>query len=301
MRAAGITTIGGPVENVELPDPGEPAADEVLVEVRASGVANWDDFVRTGRWDVGSVPPMALGVAASGTVAAVGAEVSEWQIGDEVLTHPLPLRGSGTWAPLLLAPADQLAAKPAAVSWEAAAVFPVPALTALQVVDEALELKSGETVLVHGAGGVTGRLLVLIAAERGAEVIATAGPTSAERVKQLGAAQVLDYHDEGWPEQVRVSAAVNAAGGGAVDTLRAVADGGRFATITSDAPPEERGIRMTTLYVRPDGPQLRELAPLLEQERFRPAVVATYGLDEAEAALDAVVGGRTGGAVALVL
>src|SRR5215813_11250190 len=137
MRAAGITEFDGPVGVIDVPDPNELAPDEVLIEVRAAGVANWDEFVRNGHWEVGATPPMALGVEASGTVAGVGADVSEWQVGDEVLTHPLPLRGTGAWAPLLVAPADLLAAKPAAASWEEGAVFPVPALTAVQVVDEA--------------------------------------------------------------------------------------------------------------------------------------------------------------------
>lgn len=306
MRAAGITEIGAPVATIELPEPGELAGDEVLVEVRAAGVANWDDIVRTGAWDVGAAPPMALGVQASGIVVAVGNEVSEWRAGDEVMTHPLPLRGTGTWAPLLAAAADQLARKPAAASWEEASVFGVPALTAVQVFDEALGLQPGEQVLVHGAGGVTGGLLVALAAERGAEVIATAGPASSDRVKTLGARHVLDYHDAEWPERVRelaagngVPAAVNAVLDGSVAAIRAVADGGRLATITSDAPPEERGIGMTTLYVRADGQQLRELAPLLDQERFRPRVGATFALEDAAGALAAAVKGRAGGAVAL--
>jgi NADPH:quinone reductase-like Zn-dependent oxidoreductase len=284
---------------VELPDPAPLAADEVLVEVRAAAVASWDEFVRTGGWDVGRKPPMALGVEASGTIAAVGDGVSDWRAGDEVLTHPLPLRGTGAWAPLLVAPAGELARKPAGASWEAAAAFPVPALTAAQVIDEALKLEPGQRILVHGAGGVTGGLMVAVAALRGGEVIATAGPASAERVKALGAAQVLDYHDESWPDQVQAEAAVNAVPGGSGDVGRAVVDGGRAATITPDAPPEERGIAVTAVIVRPDGDQLRELAPLLEQESIQPAVGATYALEEAAEAFAAALAGRAGGAVLL--
>ena len=246
MRVAGIQEIGGEVKLIDVPDPRPLAEDEVLIKVKAAGVANWDEIVRTGGWDVGRRPPMALGVEASGTVAAVGHKVTDWAVGDEVITHPLPLRDQGTWAPELIAPAALLAPKPAGVSWEAAAVFPVPALTAEQVLGEALEVKAGDRLLVHGAGGVTGGLLVLLGALRGAEVLATAGPRSHERVTALGARQVFDYHDENWPERVLaitersgVSAAVNAAQGGAADAIRAVADGGRLATITSDPPAAE--------------------------------------------------------------
>jgi NADPH:quinone reductase-like Zn-dependent oxidoreductase len=101
MRGAGILSIGGPVSEIELPDPQPLADDEVLIAVRAAGVANWDEIVRQGGWDVGIAPPMALGVEAAGVVTAVGAAVHGWAPGNEVLTHPLPLRAGGTWAPQL--------------------------------------------------------------------------------------------------------------------------------------------------------------------------------------------------------
>lgn len=129
MEVAGIGRTGGDVGMIEVAEPRPPADDEVLIEVKAAGVANWDEIVRTGGWDVGRSPPMALGVEAAGTVAAVGGTVTDWEVGDDVMTHPLPLRDQGAWAPMLIAPAVLLAPKPTDVAWEAAAVFPVPALT----------------------------------------------------------------------------------------------------------------------------------------------------------------------------
>src|SRR3954453_13288177 len=75
MRGAGIVSIGGPVSDIELPDPRPLADDEVLIAVRAAGVANWDEIVSQGGWDVGIAPPMALGVEAAGVVTEVGAAV----------------------------------------------------------------------------------------------------------------------------------------------------------------------------------------------------------------------------------
>ena len=72
MRAAGIDEFGGAVHPMTLPEPRTLGPDEVLIDVRAAGVANWEEFVRTGGWDVGARPPMALGVEASGVVRAVG-------------------------------------------------------------------------------------------------------------------------------------------------------------------------------------------------------------------------------------
>jgi NADPH:quinone reductase-like Zn-dependent oxidoreductase len=273
MRGAGILHFGGPVSEIELADPRPLAEDETLIAVRAAGVANWDEIVRQGGWDVGIAPPMALGVEAAGVVAAVGAAVRDWTPGDEVLTHPLPLRAGGTWAPQLIAPAAQLARKPAAMSWAVAAALPVPALTAEQALSEAIEIKSGQTLLIHGGGGVTGGLLVALAAARGARVTATASSTGHRRLMQLGAAHVIDYHDPAWVDAAAATAgadgfdaAVNAAPGGAASAVRLVRDEGRLTTITSDRPADERQITISTLYVRPDGPQLRMLVERVDAE-----------------------------------
>src|SRR5690242_20321032 len=117
MQVAGIYEFGGPVKLLDVPDPRPLAADEVLIAVKAAGIGNWDEIVRSGGWDVGVSAPMALGVEASGVITKVGEAVVGFQSGDEVLCHPLPLRHQGAWAPLLIAPASLLAHKPASVAW----------------------------------------------------------------------------------------------------------------------------------------------------------------------------------------
>jgi NADPH:quinone reductase-like Zn-dependent oxidoreductase len=307
MRAAGIERFGGDVRLLELAAPRAPEPDEVVISVRAAGVANWDEFVRTGQWNVGRQPPMALGVAAAGVVESIGEDVSTLAPGDDVLTHPVPLRDQGTWAERVVASAAAVAPKPTGVAWEQAAAFPVPALTADQALAEATPDPDGAWVLVHGAGGVTGGLLVQLAVARRATVVATAGPSSAARVGAYGAGLVLDYHDPEWPLRVReashdrrgVGAAVNAAPGGAARALQAVADHGRLVTITGDPPAPERGIVVTDLYVRADGAALAALASALEQSLLSIEVAATLPLTDAAAALDDALSGRRG-AVALV-
>ena len=211
MRAAGIERFGGEVRMLELAAPGSPAPDELVISVRAAGVANWDEFVRSGQWDIGRQPPMALGVAAAGVVESVGDNVVTLAPGDEVLTHPVPLRDQGAWAQRLVAAAAAVAPKPSGVPWEEAAAFPVPALTADQALAEAAPDPDGEWVLVHGAGGVTGGLIVQLAVARGATVVATAGPSSAARVGGYGAGLVLDYHDPKWPIRVREASPIDMA------------------------------------------------------------------------------------------
>lgn len=307
MRAAGIDDFGREIRMLELPAPRAPAADEVVIAVRAAGVGNWDEFVRLGDWDVGHRPPLALGVEAAGVVEAIGEKVTSLAPGDEVLTHPLPLRDQGCWAERLVAHAALVARKPAALPWQAAGAFPVPALTADQALTEAAPEPAGEWVLVNGAGGVTGGLAVQLAVARHAIVVATAGPASSERVRGYGAQLVVDYHDPDWPARVRdaspdgrgVAAAVNAARNQAATALRAVADGGRLATITGDPPPGEREVAIADVVVRADGPRLAGLATSFAEGVLSLEVAQPLPLPEAAAALRRAVDGHGGGASVL--
>jgi NADPH:quinone reductase-like Zn-dependent oxidoreductase len=244
MRAAGIDRFGATVRSMTLPDPRPLAAGEVLIWVTAAGGGNWDEFARVGDWDIGRRPPMALGVEAAGVITAIGARVSRWVPGDAVMTHAVPVREQGAWSEQLIADGDLLARKPESVPWDQAAAFPVPALTAAQALQETLTPGADDLLLVNGAGGVTGGTVAALARLRGIRVIATAGPKSSDRLKQLGVETVLDYHDPDWPQAVLaltrgagVTAGINAARGGEPATLSAVAEGGRFATITG-APPK---------------------------------------------------------------
>jgi len=296
VRAAGVDGFGAEIRLLDLPEPA-PRPGEVLLGVRAAGVGNWDEFVRTGGWDTGARPPMALGVEAAGVVEAVSAGVRGLRPGDAVTTHSLP---AGSWAEKFIAAADHVAPVPSGMPMAVAAALPVPALTADQALD-AVTVRPDQTVLVHGAGGVTGGVLVALAARRGARVIATAG--RADRLLALGAVQVLDYHEPDWPERVRaltnggVEAAVNAARAGSADAVRAVRDGGRLATITADLPPAERGIALSDIVVVPDGARLARLIPLLAPDAV--TVAASYPLAEAAAAMARLGQGTHGAAVVL--
>jgi NADPH:quinone reductase-like Zn-dependent oxidoreductase len=248
MRAAGVRELGGDIQLLDLPDPRTPGAGEVLIEVRAAGVGNWDEYVRTGGWDTGTRPPMALGVEASGVVVATGPGGGEFTVG----------------------------------------------------------VATGQTVLVHGAGGVTGGLLVQLAARAGAEVIATGSPAGAARIAAQGARDVIDYHDPAWPEQVRsltggggVDAALNAARDGAAAALLAVRPGGALATITGDPPEASRGIGVTSVVVTPDGRRLGGLARLLADGVIGLTAEAQFPLDEGAAALARVRAGTHGTAVVI--
>lgn len=305
MKAAGIREFGAPVELLELPARRSLRPDEVLIDVRACGMGNWDEITRKGGWDLGVRPPMALGVEAAGLIATVGDQVSGVGAGDRVTAHSLPLREQGAWAEQYIAAAEHVAVLPPDVPFDAAAALPVPALTADQTIGDALGVRSGEAVLVNGAGGVTGGMLVQLAALRGAAVIATAGPDSADRLAALGAATVLDYHQPDWPKQVRaltqggVDAAANAVPSGAVQAMRAVRDRGRLATITSDPPTTERDITVRAVLVAPDGRRLSGLVQLLARGALTVSVGERFPLEQGPAALAQVGHGPPGSAVVL--
>jgi NADPH:quinone reductase-like Zn-dependent oxidoreductase len=308
MRAAGINAFASPVTRMELPEPRALSDDEVLISLAAAGVGNWDDILRAGQWDVGRQPPLALGVEGAGTIVKVGRGVTNLAVGDAVMTHAVPLREQGFWAEQVIAAASFVVSKPGQVTWAEAAAFPVPALVAEQALTDTLDVQEGESLLVNGAGSTTGGLVVQLAVARGLGVIATAGPSSAERVRDFGADTVIDYRDPTWPAQVRarhggagVAVAVNAVRGGAMAALDAVADGGRLATITGDPPTPERGVQVSDVYVRPDGRQLAALAQLLAVGRLSVLVAATHPLGQAAEALGAAVSGRAGGPVVLTM
>src|SRR2546427_2359554 len=222
------------------------------------------------------------------------------------MTHPLPLPYQGCWAERLVAPARLVAEKPDNASWAEAGAFPVPALTSEQVVAEVLDVQPGETILVNGAGGVTGGMIVELAANSGARVIATASESSAARVMALGADVVVDYHDPEWTSLARdaarssgIRAAANAAGGGEADALSTLVDGGRLTTITRAPPPEERGTSIPEIIVRPDGDQLRLRAASLAENKLHVDIAASYPLAQAEEALARALKGTGGAAVVL--
>jgi len=140
----------------------------------------------------------------------------------------------------------------------------------------------------------------------GADVAATAGPRSAERLRELGIGAVFDYHDDDWPGRVHewadgdgVPAAINAVPGGEGDVLSALADGGRLVTITGAPPPPERGVTIVNLYVQADGDRLGHMAELLGKGEVGITVGETYDLAESAEALKMAVAGGGGKAVVL--
>ncbi|MBL1094718.1 MULTISPECIES: NADP-dependent oxidoreductase [Streptomyces] len=281
---------------LELPEPSSPGPGQILVAVEAAGVGPWDELLNGAGWDVGLRPPAALGVEGAGKVVAVGAGVTGFAVGDRVLAHEAPLPGgSGFWAERVLINADHAAACPPGLDAVQAAALPVNGLTAVQSLEK-LDLGRGQRLLITNGGGATGALAIQLAAAKGIEVTATASAAAAERLLGLGAMEVVDYHDPNWSAKVRggFDAALIIAAGTADAALPLVRDGGRLCSLTSDAPPEERGITSGDLYVEPNATQLVELAEQAAAGTLKLAP-EPMPLSEGPAAFARVVTGRAGG------
>ena len=139
--------------------------------------------------------PVVLGVDGAGTVAAVGAAVRDFRVGDPVYAYAWDNPKGGFYAEYVAVPAKAAGHVPAGMSLRDAGAAAVTALTALQGVDDALHLKAGETLIIHGASGAVGTLAVQFAKLRGVRVLASAsGEDGVALARRLGADAAIDGH-----------------------------------------------------------------------------------------------------------
>ncbi|MFE3827916.1 NADPH:quinone reductase [Streptomyces sp. NPDC059092] len=202
MKAA-YTEAFGPADAIrfgELPPPvGGPT--DVLVDVLATTVNPVDTFIRSGAWRTPVTFPFVVGRDVVGTVSATGAGAAGFAVGDVVWCNSLGHGGrQGAAAERVVVPVDRLYHLPDRASPTAAAAVLHPAATAYLALFTRGALRTGETVLVVGAGGNVGGSAVVLAAEAGARVMATARSGDEEYCRGLGAAGFADYRD---PELAR--------------------------------------------------------------------------------------------------
>lgn len=204
MKAETLKRFGG-IENFamnDIPVP-EPSDHEVLIKVVAIGINPIDVKTREGS-GMASVfkghEPMILGWDVSGVVTKVGKEVNDLSVGDEVFgTVNFPGMGKA-YAEYTVAPADQLAKKPANISHQEAAACTLSALTAWQALVDTGGIKKGDKVLIHGATGGVGGFATQIAKHFGAYVVGTTSESGIELAKELGADEVINYKTQRFEE-----------------------------------------------------------------------------------------------------
>ncbi|GLX94581.1 NADP-dependent oxidoreductase [Herbidospora sp. NBRC 101105] len=294
----------GPSDVLAHEETDRPAAGpgQVVVKVAGTSFNPVDATIRAGylREVFPVVFPGIPGIDVSGTVAELGADVTGWAVGDPVVAL-LPMSG-GAAAEYVAVPADLLARAPHSVDLADAAALPAVGLTAYQALFEHAALTAGDTVLINGGGGAVGGYAVQLAAGHGATVTATAGPGSAARVRDHGAAEVIDYTRTPLAEAVagrRFDVILNLAPTGSEETAalaELVADGGVLVSTTGPVPEGVgRGVRAVRMFVRSDTAQLTDLAARVDAGTLRIHVAARRPLTDLAAVHDEAVTGRLPG------
>ncbi len=199
MKAVMLPRFGGGeefrLEEVARPAPGP---GEVLVRIAGTSVNPVDAKGRAGEVPQLFPPdslPLLLGFDASGRVEEVGAEVTDWQVGDAV--YGFPATAPGTFAEYVCLRADQVAAPPKSLPLVDAGAVPLAAMTAWHGLMTQGEIKSGQRVLIQGGSGGVGHFAVQFARHLGATVYATASGKNVEFLRELGADVAIDYRTDG--------------------------------------------------------------------------------------------------------
>lgn len=295
MKAVCVHRSGGPdamtVEEIPRPHPGP---GQVLVRVYAAGVGPWDAWVRNGQSALHQALPLTLGSDIAGVVAAVGSDVTDFQIGDAVygVTNP---QFTGGYAEYAVAEANMIAPKPARLSMVEAASAPVVACTAWQMAFDKAQVDVTKRTLVLGGAGNVGAYAVQLAKQAGSEVIAATYLSGAEYVRSLGADHILDAQAGRLEEQVReVDVVLDTVGGDALArSLKTLKPGGIVVSIVAEPDAQEaaqRGVRSAYFIVSVTSALLRRITSLFDAGQLTPHVGEVLPLAEARLAHEMLAG-----------
>jgi NADPH:quinone reductase-like Zn-dependent oxidoreductase len=288
MKAVRYFTYGGPevlrYDDVEQP---RPAAGQVLIRVAATSFNPVDAALRAGYLQ--QVAPLALphtpGIDVAGAVDALGADVAGWSLGDAVVGS-LPMTEDGAAAKLVLAPAHLLTAAPTSIPLVDAAAIPTVSLTAWQALFEHANIRTGQRVLINGAGGGVGGYAIQLARQAGAVVIATASQRSRDVVHALGADQVVDYTStrltDAITEPVDVLLNLVAVSEAELANLSSVVAGGGVVVSTTTPARDDpaRDVRGVHVYMHSDARQLGAIVARVDSGALRVDVSDRYSLSD---------------------
>jgi len=326
MKAFVVTHYGPDgLKPAEIPTPHVGPGD-VLVEMRAASINPLDKMIRNGEFKqlLKYQPPFTLGHDLSGVITQVGADVRDFKVGDEVYARPRDLR-IGAFAEQVAIDADDVALKPTSLSFDEAAAVPLVALAAWQALVDVTAVQPGQKVLVHAGGGGLGSTVVQVAKHLGAYVATTAHTDDVDKVRRLGADEVIDFTQQDFADVLSgYDVVLDSLGPGSLEKSLTVLKPGGLA-ISVVGPPDPQfatqlgrpllkpvmsllsrkvrrqartlGVRYSFFFMRASGAQLTTLAALYESGALRPVLDRAFPFDRTLDAMAYVEQGKANGKI----
>jgi NADPH2:quinone reductase len=311
MRAAALDHGGGPevltLHTLPIPAVGP---QDVLIALDTAGVASWDASIRQDpdSWGKHRSRPLVLGTDGSGHVAALGSAVQGFKLGDAVYAYSFDNPQGGFYAEYVAVAADHVGHVPANLDLRDAGAIGTTALTALQGIDDALHLKTGQSLIIHGAAGGVGTLAIQFAKLRGVKVLATVSGQDGEALaRRLGADAVVDGRSGD------ILAAAHALAPGGVDAVLALAGGaplercmdalhpGGLLAFPSGVEPEPKrnGLHIVAYDAIPNHGGFDRLNAAIATMKLQVPIAAEYPLSEAAKSHERLAAGHVLGKVVL--
>ncbi len=293
MKAMAIAQYGSPevFTEIEVNKP-TPAKNQVLVKVYATSVNPVDAGVRSGMFGSRIKLPAILGYDVSGAIEAVGEDVEDLKVGDEVYYAIALMDGDGANAEYHVANQSIVTRKPVNISHTEAASVPVAGGTAWAALIDRADIKVGESVLIHGGGGGVGSFAIQIAKAAGAYVYTTCGDYDFEMVHSIGADKAIDYRKDNFIDIIMKETA-----GQGVDVVLTTVGGDILAKSLPIIKADGRGVTVTRVdgdlnaatfknitvhFVHLENPRMKleALKNLIERGQIKPVVGMTFPLNE---------------------
>lgn len=305
MTAARVHEFGGfdVIRIEEAPMP-EPKPDQVLIRMRAASVNPIDWKYVDGRLPTYGTLPFTLGWDGAGDVVAIGAEVTDLDVGDAVYAVIM----GGAYAEFAVAAANQTARKPTTLDYVQAAAMPVVGQSAWQALFTYGKLEAGQKVLIHAAAGGVGHLAVQLAKWKGAYAIGTASGKNEDYVRGLGVDRFINYETTRFEQVVHdLDLVLDGVGGESLTRSYEVLKPGGIAVAVTTAGtideelPKAKGVTLARLRRSANRAEFDELTRLVDAGFVKPTVSAVYPLAQIQQAFTDVQGGHTRGKVVMTI
>jgi alcohol dehydrogenase len=274
MKAAIYNAYGGPEVLKVITDAPEPTIEggKILVEVHATSVNPWDDKLRSGMMKESI--PLTFPVIIGGDFAGIAKDSGEEVYGQ--------IGGWGATAELISVDPKKMAKKPTNLSFTEAASIVLVGISALQALEDHIHLSPNQKILIHGGSGGIGTIAIQIAKHLGAYVITTSGPEGMELVKELGADEVINYHEQEFEETVKdLDAVFDTVGGETAEkSVGVVKSGGVLVSMLGKPKTERSDITIIGQGTEVNTDRLDRLTKYIEDGVIKPQIDKTFTLDQ---------------------